>query len=1499
MPVDLGYFIIRNPRVSPINAATTVPPAAQGTYALKTAFSIQYVGTASTAVLTLTGTNVLTLINSDPTHADNLKIATAGLSISDLVDKINSNPNYSAAALTTSPSDFCFFKSVFSQNIKGSSYSAQYNSEKEYLIDVTTSGDIGASAISWKQGNFSYNSQGKKWIIDAGYIYDEKDEPVQLSGVGYVYDLYWTGTPAPIQCNLGVAPVGNDGAYLKFYGTSNSSDLDLSNQVSFNNEVLINSATTPTSQVPFPAAPILVPGTLQLKINGDVKTENVDYLVGYGTHPQITARNASPYTFAPSTNILKVRCDYDEVQSFTLPEGIHTARELADLINQTAQNFTASVYIDSDTHLSYFSVTANRGTYYHQIAIEDGSANVALGYVDFTANQGQGNGTLQFTVPVEQEVVPITSVTNQVQISAVLLGADFLGIDTNTFELYENAEKKTQNVDYLVNNKGIVSFINHQVDEPLTGGVLKADNSLFPASYVIYDNGTPLIEGVDYSVNLTGGWITLKTSAFPGHVYTADYISGSLGKITGEVLIGGPAQLTASIKDTYTINSNQNELKVLVSGHEVQTFTLPVNSDLTIHELVYAVNQTASGFVAINASGYFILKTLDSGPKASISIPACTASSSVGFSLNQSANGTGAQGGEQALSVQNAPMKVKGFTAPSGGNVLIFKNNDIISRYPPGAIVNMQSDYYQVFDSALDTTPNVSGSFVGPYFFISGSNDTLIFSLDERPFVTVVFAAGKTTAGSVVNQINSIAPNSAEVSDINGVVTIKIKGTTSVRIGSGSANRTLGFDSGSYDTNTPDSVIVTSSSFASTYVNPTLYTSGAPIPLVKEETQKKKCPQNSNTLQFLDDVTTHYTPNTLVQLDNKNFYRVIASTYDGSITTVTFSSKFAYPIYEDTSVSYTSHAIFFEGDNVLQTEYAPLTSELYTLKNNGVPISNTQYSLATSGKLTLKYPLQNGDNYTLSYIGKRIKKPGNLVSVNYIYVSPLSLGSKVEISLEAYNPDTFYLNVVHASTFMSSFQEVLTDKIKRISNSSSSGFPSGATPPSPSNSTSGSDSYPYTYGDIQNQIDLCLKWYDFFDQRIRYFEKEREILNGYVVGAESGPVSHTDISNAANLPPTRLFPYPTEAGVKDPRPTAQQSMPYNIPALQGLNQNDSGNTTGSSTAASYVTQSLSQELASVQSELSKLNLLRTFSDAGGYIETTGSFVLPDPETLSLYIETIGPGDTLYQNTVNVAFTAGIKTAAIVASAINSSCSFLGISPASVSGLKVRLTSAVGSGKAQCIYVLSDAPSIGFGEASETAIRSRRTLWTSGCPGVPLVASCIQTDINSETSKISATVSLLQQQIVQLEGEMKEWIEPFDTAYNLSKTEISSAQSFISDSSSFSASGSYLLGLRTTPGYIFTVMSEATGLIQDRIDQLNSRITAINSKLSSVSGRVNTVSTILTNENLYSSRYSWLTLLAHREYGFYTTLYQTLNQQIKKLMQSSSSNDLLNSMSTFG
>jgi hypothetical protein len=81
MPVDLGYFIIKKPRVSPINAIATKPPSSQGTLVTYPAFSITYNGSAYLAIFTLTGSKVMTLIDENVNHPDNLNLEILGMTI--------------------------------------------------------------------------------------------------------------------------------------------------------------------------------------------------------------------------------------------------------------------------------------------------------------------------------------------------------------------------------------------------------------------------------------------------------------------------------------------------------------------------------------------------------------------------------------------------------------------------------------------------------------------------------------------------------------------------------------------------------------------------------------------------------------------------------------------------------------------------------------------------------------------------------------------------------------------------------------------------------------------------------------------------------------------------------------------------------------------------------------------------------------------------------------------------------------------------------------------------------------------------------------------------------------------------------------------------------------------------------------------------------------------------------------------------------------------------
>jgi hypothetical protein len=247
--------------------------------------------------------------------------------------------------LTANKDYLCFLLGANRQNILATPYTVRYNSELEYFVDNEEEGKLGSSSIDFKEGNFKYSDVDSKWMLNEGAIYDEKNLEIPSSGV---------------------VGIGNDGVEVVFYPAASTDNNDISKTVTFKNLELTASLGSPTSQIPFQGAPILVDGTLELKINQTIKTEDLDYKVEYGTLPEIVSKNSEPYNITDTSNVFRIRFDSDDVQEFTIPAGSYTIRDLATIINPIAKNFQVMEYKDTDTKLKYFTVQAFRGTFYHQ-----------------------------------------------------------------------------------------------------------------------------------------------------------------------------------------------------------------------------------------------------------------------------------------------------------------------------------------------------------------------------------------------------------------------------------------------------------------------------------------------------------------------------------------------------------------------------------------------------------------------------------------------------------------------------------------------------------------------------------------------------------------------------------------------------------------------------------------------------------------------------------------------------------------------------------------------------------------------------------------------------------------------------------------------------------------------------------------------------------------------------------------------------------------------------
>jgi len=1482
MPINMGNFFIRKPRVSQYNAPSTKPPTSQGSYILKQCFSVAYSCTGtSSALLSITGEKFQTIINESIEHSDNLNIDVIGRSVQELVNVINENSNYTAKILTNDMDDLCLLEGTTKTNINNSTHTIFYNLEKEYLIDTAKEGKLNDCTISYKEKDFTYSGENNRWMLDEGYIYDEMDVPLEVNGSTFL---------------------GNSGVQIKFFSAIDNNDNDINSKVIFENLELARSLDTPLSETIFSAAPILIDKTLTLKINQEIKEEGKDYLIDYGIPAELKTINASPYTFDNSNNIFRIRHNSTPMQEFVFPIGLVTVAELVSIVNQESNNFKAYSFLDEETKLEYFSIKANRGTSYHQLKIEDGTANSVLGYTSQLAAKGESNGKLLFMTHIPSENITPLEKTNNLKVSAVdtIVDNPFLGISINNFKLQEKGEELKKDKDFLISESGEIQLTSEVKKEKLLSGILTEDSTLFPESYNVYDNGNKLLVGIDYKINTQGGWITLMTSAFPGHVYTVDYRHVTAGIIKGEVLLGTQAEIFSSVIAPYTIPFDQNTLKISINNDDAQFFNLPLGNNITLEDTISSINTSATGFDAYpSKDNVLAFRTVAYGPKATLTILDGSSNYILGFDDFTSAAGSGAIGGEQALQTTLTPMEIGGFTAPEGGDTIIIKDNDITDRYSSGTIIKLQNDFYQIKDTYLETRANLINTISEPYILIENSNNTLRFTIDNNEETEVLLKTGKEiNVDLIVDQIIKVHPNSAKTMFVNGIKRIQLLGNTLVRIGDGNANRTLGFESNKVDTNTPDTFLFTTNLFKTIYVNPTMYTTVDPVVFVDDESSKRESPQNTNEIFLMGDISSIYQDNIVIRLDNKYFYTVKNSSYDkiNDVTAITLTSKIDIPFYKDTKITYTENPILLENNVKLKTKHLPVLSEPFNLyKNNNLLIFEKDYEISDMGDIELTSGLKKGDQLDINYLGKRYIDAGTSVIADYTYFDYLKIGSNIKINYEAIFPDNFYLRVIHASTLMENLKKEVMDKIQQTANSSSSGFPTGVIPVA-TNAESGSSSFEYDLGDLDNKITLTQLWYNYFNNRIEYFENEKCLLKGFKVGAEDGKLTQAQIEDSVNNPPTRLFPLP------DTRAEEEKSEPTKLPSLFGENKNDAGSD-ALGWYSDNILKRLNDEVTKSNDEKTKLNQLLIKSITSGSTYSTGNFDIYGSEQMQLYIEKNITG-SLVQTNHTITFTEKFtvfpinhrpNTAAEIASDINSQA---GLVIASHSGSIVYLNATLPT---PCVYVVADAPSVGFGNDSDASVRSRSPWWTGGYTYSLLVPGnySVHLDISEQNTTRTENQNKHEDQIINLNGIMDEWLPPFDVAFNPAKTERDNAQNWINPANEYTSKSNSFDNLKSiSNGEIFSSLDNPT-VINSRLTEINSRLTIINNRISEINIRYSLINTLLQNENLFNQRYSWLSLLVHRSNGYYSNRKRTINIQNQKIREAENNSVALNSMDSFG
>jgi len=322
-------------------------------------------------------------------------------------------------------------------------------------------------------------------------------------------------------------------------------------------------------------------------------------------------------------------------------------------------------------------------------------------------------------------------------------------------------------------------------------------------------------------------------------------------------------------------------------------------------------------------------------------------------------------------------------------------------------------------------------------------------------------------------------------------------------------------------------------------------------------------------------------------------------------------------------------------------------------------------------------------------------------------------------------------------------------------------------------------------------------------------------------------LTQSQIEDSANNPPTRLFPSP------DNRPEEERAEPLLLPCLFGENKNDEG-IDSMGWFSDHILKVLNDELTKINEEKTKLNQLLGKSTTSGSTASTGSFDIYGSEQMQLYVER-NSGGTLIQNNYTITFTEKFNTfplvvhrpnsAAEIASDINTQT---GLSIASSSGSTVYLNS---NASIPCVYVISDASSVGFGNDSDASVRSRSPWWTGGYSYSLVVPGSysVHLDILEENSIRTDNNNRHNEQIQQLNGIMEEWVPPLDTAFNPAKTEKDNSQNWINTSNSFTTNSNTFDNLKSiSGGHLFDSIDDPS-ILNSRIAEIDTRISTLNTR----------------------------------------------------------------------
>jgi hypothetical protein len=833
---------------------------------------------------------------------------------------------------------------------------------------------------------------------------------------------------------------------------------------------------------------------------------------------------------------------------------------------------------------------------------------------------------INFLRTITNEVYTFNSSTSQFDLNNTGVG----GVIKDLISITLNGNSLTPNVDFIAQDtteyqsramsSGRIYFTQSFTDDLIAEYVLSTEGALISNDLIIKKNGT-VVDSSEYIIALEAGFLNLNTPLFPEDVLTASYRSTDFGQINDEILAGTPATVTNTLPAPYTITAGENDNIIIQVESVIESITLPIGLNVSLDEIIEAYNSQASNsFATKNTAGNrFIISSKIAGSSSSVQIIQANGNINLGLTTGLTSVGSGANGGEFAFDLVNAPIEINSFKAPQNGNTFYIREANVANNYLPETLIQINNDFYLVESSS---TSNKATLFSNPEPFriTSGINDKFIIEVDDVEKI-IILTSGDRTAQDIAEDINLIV-NIASSVTINNQTVVKLETQSSgigsrLRVKEGTANLMLGFTNNQTDSGLTDTIVNVKGSFYTAYENPILRTTKKPVTFITETNTPEKCVAGSSTIEFNGiDITGNYKPNTVIKINN-NLYSVLSSRFEDGKTIIQLLSRTVAPIYPIDVIQFTRRPVFLEGQTDLSFLSTPIIDLPITVKDNNVILQEgVDYTINENGTITLSdlKKLNSSSNIQASYtIFSNIPENSTIVAT-YRFFSNLNEGSIVKASYEFISPDQFFYDVVYENDIAEKILDKIRSENDSLSNPSSSGYTATAGGEE-ANSDSGNETPKWVEYKARIEDGIAKKYFDFFNNRINAFTNERLKYNGWIVGANNGVVTESDIQNIVNSS-SRLFPQGYSS-----------SMPFRVPALDGINQNDNGTTTGGTTNANIINY-VNNEKSNINAETSLLNIILSLP--------TFSFPLPgeEPETTRLTSDEYQDWLNLVQGEIN-------------------------------------------------------------------------------------------------------------------------------------------------------------------------------------------------------------------------------------------------------------------------